>query len=226
MKKLLILSMLLLSMAAHSTQAAPQFKDSQGHWAEDTIHYYVGEGLVSGYPDGTFRPNQSISKAELIFLVAKFMNLKPSSTSPQVNHWLAKEGYLDQGMLLILETLWELPKNKNEVGPFLNQPSKRWEAAALFETFHPEGTMGQRNLKLNDKILQENLVKYKDLQMNHKESFFCLIALQDGMMKGFPDGYFRPYEPLNRAQAITVISFLDEKMVEERLCAASFFGLL
>ncbi len=38
--------------------------DITGHWAEDTIKEMADEGLISGYDDGTFRPNNDITRAE------------------------------------------------------------------------------------------------------------------------------------------------------------------
>lgn len=38
--------------------------DIKGHWAEDDISTMLGTGVVGGYPDGTFKPNRSITRAE------------------------------------------------------------------------------------------------------------------------------------------------------------------
>jgi len=50
-------------------QAAVVLKDIGGHWAEDTIAKWVEQGLISGYTDGTFRPDNSITRAEFMALV-------------------------------------------------------------------------------------------------------------------------------------------------------------
>jgi uncharacterized repeat protein (TIGR02543 family) len=46
------------------------FSDVSGHWAEDYIVTAVQAGWIDGYPDGTFRPNEAISRAEAM----KIMN--------------------------------------------------------------------------------------------------------------------------------------------------------
>ena len=33
-------------------------------WAEKEMQIAVGQGILSGYPDGTIRPNQSVTRAE------------------------------------------------------------------------------------------------------------------------------------------------------------------
>ena len=46
------------------------FRDVKGHWAQEAIAQAYANGRISGYPDGTFRPNQKITRAE----AAKILN--------------------------------------------------------------------------------------------------------------------------------------------------------
>ena len=62
----LILSLLLLLIFLFVTpvvQAAPA--DIAGHWVEDSVKSLIDQGILNGYPDGSFRPDQSITRAEL-----------------------------------------------------------------------------------------------------------------------------------------------------------------
>lgn len=45
------------------------FSDINGHWAQTTIEKYVNEGLVNGYEDGTFRPDNPMTRAEVLTLI-------------------------------------------------------------------------------------------------------------------------------------------------------------
>ncbi len=47
------------------------FTDIENHWARDIILSLAKEGVVSGYPDGTFRPDAPITRAEAVALVYK-----------------------------------------------------------------------------------------------------------------------------------------------------------
>ncbi|WP_171637804.1 RCC1 domain-containing protein [Paenibacillus plantarum] len=51
------------------------FSDIAGHWAEALIHQAVSRGIVTGYSDGTFKPNATITRAE--FTVMLMNALKP-----------------------------------------------------------------------------------------------------------------------------------------------------
>lgn len=51
------------------------FSDIAGNWAEDHIKHAVSLGLVKGYPDGSFKPNHTVTRAE--FAVMLMNALKP-----------------------------------------------------------------------------------------------------------------------------------------------------
>jgi len=53
------------------------FSDAAGHWAESDILYAASVGWVRGYPDGTFSPNQSITRAEFMTLVNRMLERVP-----------------------------------------------------------------------------------------------------------------------------------------------------
>ncbi|MBP1963780.1 S-layer homology domain-containing protein [Paenibacillus aceris] len=52
------------------------FSDTKGHWAEKSIIELVQKGSINGYPDGTFKPNENITRAEFVSMIVKAFNLK------------------------------------------------------------------------------------------------------------------------------------------------------
>ena len=46
-----------------------------GDWYADTVGYAVQKGIVSGYPDGSFKPNQAITRAEFASIASRFAEL-------------------------------------------------------------------------------------------------------------------------------------------------------
>ncbi|WP_457643473.1 S-layer homology domain-containing protein [Persephonella sp.] len=55
------------------------FTDISQSWAEQYITDMCSKGVVSGYPDGTYKPDNSITRAEVSTLIAKAMNLKTAA---------------------------------------------------------------------------------------------------------------------------------------------------
>ncbi|NJL65642.1 MAG: S-layer homology domain-containing protein [Methylacidiphilales bacterium] len=54
-----------------STSALAAFPDTQNHWANPFIQTLTERNIISGYPDGTFRPNQEIQRDELAAIIRK-----------------------------------------------------------------------------------------------------------------------------------------------------------
>ncbi|MFC4301928.1 cadherin-like beta sandwich domain-containing protein [Cohnella boryungensis] len=55
---------------------SPQFADIEGHWAASAIVQAAAAGMVTGYSDGTFRPNASITRAEFAVLLIKALKIQ------------------------------------------------------------------------------------------------------------------------------------------------------
>lgn len=46
-----------------------------GHWAEDAIDLAVASGIIVGFPDGTYRGNQNLTRYEQAVIIARMINL-------------------------------------------------------------------------------------------------------------------------------------------------------
>ncbi|MCI3924732.1 Ig-like domain repeat protein [Paenibacillus sp. TRM 82003] len=58
------------------------FTDTQSHWGEDTIHRATAYGVVNGYPDGSFRPDHPITRAEFLVMLAGAVQMQGTGDSP------------------------------------------------------------------------------------------------------------------------------------------------
>ena len=57
------------------------FSDISGHWAENEIERAAAFGWISGYPDGTFRPDARITRAEAMTMINRVLNRIPEENS-------------------------------------------------------------------------------------------------------------------------------------------------
>ena len=57
------------------TASAITFTDTNGHWAESEINTWSTRGVLNGYEDGSFRPDDNISRAELTKIVVSVKNV-------------------------------------------------------------------------------------------------------------------------------------------------------
>ena len=64
-----------------NTDTSSKFTDIASHWAKNEIGIAANKGWINGYPDGTFRPNQYITRAEAMMLVNRVLNRLPENSS-------------------------------------------------------------------------------------------------------------------------------------------------
>lgn len=73
------------------TGGSSNFADVKGHWAEPYITPLVANDIISGYPDGTFRPDVRITRAEICAVMSRAMDLSTGSIKssfPDIEgHW-------------------------------------------------------------------------------------------------------------------------------------------
>ncbi|WP_276354807.1 InlB B-repeat-containing protein [Cohnella caldifontis] len=86
-----IVARLLGVRTASSTDAS--FPDVTGNWAQKAIAQVHAAGLVSGYEDGTFRPERTLTRAEAVTLINKWLGREPRTdeapmwTDVPATHW-------------------------------------------------------------------------------------------------------------------------------------------
>ena len=74
MKKVLAFTLVLtlvLSMAMVPVLALSFSDLAESHWAYANVQALVAEGTVSGYEDGTFRPNGTVTRAEFVKMIGE-----------------------------------------------------------------------------------------------------------------------------------------------------------
>jgi hypothetical protein len=70
-----------LPAATASENKIAQASDVAGNWAEPFIKVLVEKGIIAGYPDGSFRPDQPVNRAEFAALLTKAFDLQPTRES-------------------------------------------------------------------------------------------------------------------------------------------------
>lgn len=180
------------------TAGAATFVDLAGHWSETEVARAVQAGFVNGYPDGTFRPENDVSRAEIVKMLAAALDLTPvAGKDPVFNdsggHWVHHQGWLsaaiEAGVVRVEDAV---------AGRFRpDDPATRldiavWAARALDPDAQGEAPSGP--LPFTDAgAVPASLRGYVQLAVAHD------------ILRGYPDGAFRPQQPATRAEAVVII---------------------
>jgi|GEM_PF-1104939 len=87
MAKIIVCALGLEGYAA----GASSFKDMGGHWSDKYVAYAVGLGIINGYPDGTFKPDNTVTYDEAAkMLVAALGYTEDSLVGTWPTNWVTK----------------------------------------------------------------------------------------------------------------------------------------
>ena len=163
-------------------------KDITGHWAEDTIKEMVARGVTGGYPDGTFKPNNNITRAEFAVFLVRAFGLESDSGkvfADTANHW-AKDDIATAAAHEVVGGY-----DANTFGP--NDLITREQMASMIV----------RAAKLTPANEKTNFADSDNISGWAKGA--VATATKHGIMNGYPDNTVKPKGNATRAEAVTVI---------------------
>lgn len=193
-KKLLsiiVMTCLLFSsfgVAFGATASGPS--DIKGHWAASNISAWIDKGLIKGYDDGSFKPDNQITRAEFIALINRSFGFTETADisfrDVSSDHWAHAEvakavkadyisGYAD-----------------GTVG--INKPISRQEVAVIVS----------RLLKLDATASKATFLDASQIASWSKDAINEVVASQ--IMNGYEaDHSFKPEAPITRAEAVVTL---------------------
>ncbi len=119
-----VLGYLLLPYRVFSADNNIAFSDLTDEWQKKTIYSAVDRGIVAGYEDGTFKPNQKVTEAEFAVMIAKSVtHIDAFNTKPSDIHW-AQPFYDELGK-------YELPFLGYQDTQYKNSPLSRGRTAKI-----------------------------------------------------------------------------------------------
>ncbi len=184
-------------------EAKPEaaFSDIEEHWAKDWIQKAVNLGFVSGYEDGTFKPDRTITRAEFSKLLNSAMHTEKTAdlgfSDVSNNEW-----FYEEVQKSIASGFFSGYEN-NTFRP--NNPIKREEVAKVVSSAITTGeAYGDGAALLSD---------YGTIQEWAKSSVNSVY--NKGYILGYPEGLYLPAKALTRAEAVKIIyEIIDNENIE------------
>lgn len=197
---LLLMSFLLVSVYPGQALAAANFSDINKSWAKESILRLSSLGYVNGYPDGKFKPDNTMTRAEFTSALMACAGITANDTTTKsfadINkHWA--QARINEAVKRGILVPSEYPTGLNP-----DQSIKRSEVSAMLVR------------ALGKQASDGALPPFEDKSTVEKSSYkgFIKAAFDLGLMSGYPGGKFDPFGNMTRAQVCTVLStFLDKK---------------
>lgn len=185
----------ILTVTSFNAHVLANTDDISGHWAETQIKEWANIGYINGYPDGTFLPDNSITRAEFLTLVNKIFKFENKTNinfiDVRPDYWAYSE--IQKGI-----SAGYVSGDKN--GTF--RPDDfitRQEAAVII------------NKLLDNTEITENKPNFKDAyDIDEWAKNSVDIVYEHGILSGFPNGTYRPKKYMTRAEAVSALKRLTE----------------
>ncbi|MFA7461879.1 MAG: S-layer homology domain-containing protein, partial [Anaerovoracaceae bacterium] len=183
-----------------SVGSSRELSDIQKHWAEATIERLIHIGAIDGYQDGTFRPDNTITRAEFLKLACRSAAACAKTavivTAESVkNHWASGifEAAEEQGTLKsgeISEATWNEPITRYEMARILIRLSENTLNEPEVDTTGIESTMSD-----HDQVIQ-----------SEGDAYYVEQAYGKGLVTGMDEsGTFAGDLTGTRAQAAAMV---------------------
>lgn len=208
---ILICSALVFSNVGMSFGAS--YADMSKHWAESYVQNIKDKQIISGYEDGSFKPDKAVSKIEAIIMISKMFNIQTINQvySSKKQEWESKFiGYnipdwswpymvyaLDRQIIpgtdAYLSTLMDQKNIKNQ------SPAPRYEVMVYMV----------RALSLEAELPKTAVLKYKDIQSIPVQAIpYIDLMVKKGVIgeKGDPDGNFGAMRAVTRGEMAVMLS--------------------
>ena len=165
---------------------AAEITDISNYWAGTTIQVWVDKGFASGYPDGQFRPNNNISRAEFVTLVNKAYGYTDkqavSFSDVRIGDW-----YLN-AIAVAIKAGYIAGYPDNTMKP--NNPITREEAAVILTKIE--------DLQSDTKVAD----MFKDASALTWSKGAVGAVAKAKIMFGYEDSTFKPQNYISRGEAV------------------------
>ncbi|CCQ98680.1 putative 5'-nucleotidase [[Clostridium] ultunense Esp] len=183
----LILSLLLSTVAVVFGSA-----DTKGHWAEDAVTALEGRKIIEGYPDGTFKPDKAVTRAEFVTLLNRATGIAPSIGEIPFTDLKAGDWFLGQIAAATAK------------GYIAGYPDKTFRPNQLI-TRQEAATMLSKLLELQGSTKNDRVSFTDTTRIGTWAKEGIAAAINAGLFQGYPDKSFRPEQKITRAETAATL---------------------
>ncbi len=192
---------MLTAILSVNTYAATPLSDIGNHWAKEQVSYLTEKGIISGYPDNTFKPQNNVTRAEFYRIINGVIGYTELA---EINYTDVRKGewYYNE-IAKGVKAGYIFEKSGGKIEP--DKAITRQEVARIISV-----TFGLvENAKAAEKFADAGQIA--DWAKGH------IGALQGKkFILGYPDNTFKPQGLITRAEAATMIKNASGEIVNQK----------
>ena len=191
-----------LNINVVSVSGADDFNDIENHWAEDKIEKWAEEGRISGYPDGSFKPDGNITKAEFITLIN---NLYGYSEVDSANFSdVGSEAWYANQTAIAKSNRYMEWYQKNQLEP--DEAISREDVSVILAEILASKSS-------NPELVLESFEDGTMVEETHQSQVAALV--EKGYLTGYPDGTYKPQGAITRAEIVNLLDKVLGRTITE-----------
>lgn len=169
-------------------------------WAYSVISQLVNRKLIAGYPDGTFRPENTLSRAEFAAFLARAANLPVQQPDRPVHQDVEPDAWYAPVIGATYKYIGDFSGSGDGRLFKPTEPILREQAIAAFLRARQE----EEKTPVNPDILAVRFKDHGEIAAQLKNMLGW--AVEQNLVGGYPDGTFRPRGTLTRAEAAALLA--------------------
>ena len=185
---------------------AGDYKDvADTHWASEQIAYLSDE--ITGYPDGTFQPDRTVSRAEFVSLLARTVFPDELKNETGDTWWEPAFRVCEANNLLSGTYGYNEPMPRGEIARILGFLCRDWGGVNA-----RADASEQFVINWNEQRMESPAWKtlFSDTQGMDEDRY--RVCVNQGLLAGYPDGTFRPKNGVTRAEAAAILARLKAQI--------------
>lgn len=178
-------------LTAIEPSLAASFSDIDNHWAKSYVEKVSDQSAISGYPDGTFKPEDNIKRIEFIAII---VNSQGINTRRSANGEYWGQPYIEAALKNSLIAFNEY--GSMDEATFNRNISREEMASIVVNAYIKSGGI------IDPSAVNRASSRLSDVSIvspDYYEKALASVAL--GFISGYPDGTFAPKQSASRAQA-------------------------
>lgn len=169
------------------------------HWAYDAVEKMAAKDVVKGYEDGNFYPDNQITREEFVKVLVNFFDFVPSESEASFSDVDTSEWY---AYYINTAVANGIIKGISEDQFGIGENISRQDMAVMLDRALSAKEMTLN--EVNDKIDFEDSSSIAPYASNAVETL-----QKAGVINGYTDGSFRPYDNASRAEVCAMLSKID-----------------